>query len=87
MTNSDFSPLLDLTCRELVEIVTDYLEGALPADERARFEQHLLACPGCTSYVAQMRETIRIAGRLREKDVPVLARDRLLDAFREWSRA
>jgi len=86
MTTDDSTVSLDLTCRELVEIVTDYLEDALPANERAWFEEHLLVCGGCADYVAQMRETIRIAGHLRDEDVPVAGRERLLAAFRGWKR-
>jgi anti-sigma factor RsiW len=74
----------DLTCRELVEIVTDYLEGRLPPRDRVRFEEHLLVCPGCTIYLEQMRETIRLTGALRETDVPVSGRQELLEAFRRW---
>jgi hypothetical protein len=74
----------DLSCRELVEIVTDYLEGALAPEDRARFEQHLVLCDGCTIYVEQMRDTIRLVGTLREEDVPDEARDSLLAAFRSW---
>ncbi|HEX2045412.1 MAG TPA: zf-HC2 domain-containing protein [Gaiellaceae bacterium] len=77
----------ELTCRELVEIVTDYVEGALPLPERARFEAHLRECPGCTTYVEQMRETVRLTGGLREEHLPPDARDTLLAAFREWKRA
>ena len=55
----------ELTCRELVELVTDYLEGALGDDERARFEAHLGGCAGCTAYLHQMRTTIWLVGRLR----------------------
>ena len=74
----------DLTCRELVEIVTDYFEGRLPPDDRLRFDEHLLDCPGCANYVEQMRETIRLTGVLREGDVPAPAREELLEAFRHW---
>jgi anti-sigma factor RsiW len=74
----------DLTCRELVELVTDYLEGALKPGERQRFEHHLEGCSVCPRYVEQLRATIRVLGRLHEDDVPVLARDALLDAFRAW---
>lgn len=77
----------DLSCRELVEIVTDYLEGAMSAAERARVERHLRGCPGCTTYVEQMRETVRLTGRLREDDLQPDARDALLQAFRGWNRA
>ena len=74
-----------ITCREVVELVTGYLEHALPAGETALFEQHLNFCEGCVWYVEQMRGTIDAAGRLTEGDVPAAARDRLLAAFRGWS--
>jgi anti-sigma factor RsiW len=75
-----------LTCRELVELVTEYLEGALPASERARFDQHLAACAGCRAHLEQVRLTIELAGRLTEETIPPAARDALLEAFRGWSR-
>lgn len=74
----------DLPCRELVEIVTDYLEDRLPPHDRHRFEEHLLSCSGCANYVEQMREVIRLTGRLRTEDVPLEARDELVRAFRSW---
>ena len=74
-----------MTCRELVELVTDYLEGALPDGDRARVEEHLLKCDGCGAYVEQMRQTIRLTGRLGEDDVAPEAREKLLAAFRDWS--
>jgi anti-sigma factor RsiW len=76
----------DLDCRELVELVTDYLEGALGLDERDRFELHLAVCDGCTAYLRQLRATLRAAGRLSERSIPVEVRDRLLMAFRGWKR-
>lgn len=75
-----------LTCKELVELVTAYFEQALPADDRARFEQHLSVCPGCATYVEQMRQTIALVGDLREEDVSPPAQQRLLQAFRDWKR-
>jgi anti-sigma factor RsiW len=75
-----------LTCRELVEIVTDYLEGRLPTRDRTRFEAHLMACSGCTTYLEQMRKTIVLVGTLRETDVPRPAQEALLRAFRDWKR-
>ena len=75
-----------LTCKEVVEIVSDYLEGALSPEDRARFDQHLTACAGCTHYVEQMRETIRLTGMLTEEQVPVDQRQRLRQAFRDWKR-
>ena len=74
----------DLTCKEVVEIVSDYLEGALSAEDRERFDAHLSVCDGCTSYVEQMRETIRLTGMLTEEQVPVEQRERLRQAFRDW---
>ena len=73
-----------LTCRRLVELVTDYLDGALPLLDRVRFEQHLGDCEACEAYVEQFRTTVKLAGRLREEDVPAPARDVLLEAIRGW---
>jgi len=75
-----------LTCRELVELVTDYLEGVLPQLERARFEDHLAGCGPCTKYLAQMRRTLTLVGRLTEGSVSAEAREALLGAFRDWRR-
>jgi anti-sigma factor RsiW len=74
----------DLSCREVVELVTDYLEGRLSRRDRRRFEKHLSACDGCTRYVEQMRMTIRTLGKLEERDLSRKARAELLDAFRDW---
>ncbi|MBI3966319.1 MAG: zf-HC2 domain-containing protein [Chloroflexi bacterium] len=73
-----------MTCRELVELVTDYLEGALVPAERARFEMHLAHCRHCTAYLEQMRQTIRLTGRLRVDDIQPAAKAALLAAFRTW---
>jgi anti-sigma factor RsiW len=78
--------LAELRCKELVELVTDYLEGALTPEDRARFEAHLAACAGCTRYLAQIRETIRLTGTLTEEQIPPAQRDELLAAFRDWRR-
>lgn len=74
----------DLSCRELVELVTEYLEGVLPPAERNRFEEHLLGCRSCQLYLDQMRLTIRTAGRLTEQTLPAAAQASLLGAFRRW---
>jgi predicted anti-sigma-YlaC factor YlaD len=84
---TDAQPTRELACIELVEIVTDYFEGRLPAEDVRRFDEHLEGCRGCRNYVEQMRETIRLTGTLREDDVPPAARDSLLAAFREWRRS
>jgi anti-sigma factor RsiW len=76
-----------ITCQEVVELVTDYLDRALPADETSLFEQHINFCDGCVWYVEQMRKTVATVGRVSEKDVPPETRERLLTAFREWKRA
>ena len=75
----------EITCAKLVELVTAYLEGALPPEDRIRFEQHLVMCEGCVTYLDQMRETIRLAGRLRAEHLDDRARDALLHAFRTWA--
>jgi len=74
-----------LSCAELVEVVTDYLEDALDAPTRRRFEEHLAVCPGCEDYLDQIRATIAAAGRVTPEDLDPVARDRLLDAFRDWA--
>ena len=75
-----------LTCRELVELVTDYLEGSLSRRDRERFEEHIAACGNCTQYVEQFRETIRLTGTLRETDVSPEAEAALLAHFEAWKR-
>jgi anti-sigma factor RsiW len=75
-----------LSCQELVELVTDYLEDALPPAERARFEEHIGGCSGCATYVDQMRRTIATLGSLHEEDVSPEAERALLAAFRDWKR-
>lgn len=75
-----------LTCQEVVELVTAYLEGGLTTDERQRFEVHLAGCSGCTNYLDQMRETIRVVGRVEVDDLSEKATSELLAAFRSWDR-
>jgi anti-sigma factor RsiW len=74
----------ELACRQLVEVVTDYLEGRMPAGRRLRVEEHLAFCDGCRTYLAQMQATIRLTGTLGEDDLPPEARARLLGVFRDW---
>ena len=76
----------ELACQELVEIITDYLEGALPPSERERFDAHIQTCDGCRDYLEQMRITIRLVGMLSEDDMETAARDHLLQLFRDWHR-
>ena len=76
-----------LSCQELVELVTDYLEGALDDRDLRAFERHLAACDGCTEYVAQLRATIRLVGTLTPDDLSQDAETTLLQAFRDWKRS
>ena len=76
-----------ITCQEVVELVNDYLERALPPDEATVFEQHLNFCDGCDLYVEQLRRTVETVGEIREEDVPPEAKERLLGAFRDWKRS
>ena len=75
------------TCQELVELVTDYLEQALPADVRARFEAHPAVCNGCDTYLEQMRQTISAVGRLDEAYLAQDTKERLLALFGRWHRS
>jgi anti-sigma factor RsiW len=77
---------IDLTCAELVELVTEYLDDALPDDELTRFEEHLVFCSPCVTHVEQMRRTITTTGRLAEDDLGPEVAGELLSAFRDWRR-
>jgi anti-sigma factor RsiW len=86
---SIFSGLLrfrsrELPCQEVVEMVTDYLERALSPADRRRFEKHLAGCPHCTEYLAQMRETIRLTGRITPEDLTPEMRTDLTDLYHRW---
>ena len=76
-----------MTCQEFVELVTEYLDGALGHPDAVRFEEHLSLCPGCETYLEQIRLTISEVGRLEEDDLSAEARTRLLGAFRDWRRS
>ncbi|HTS73453.1 MAG TPA: zf-HC2 domain-containing protein [Gaiellaceae bacterium] len=73
-----------LSCQELVELVTEYLEGALPEEEAGRFESHIGTCNGCRIYLEQMRQTIVVLGHLPDGALAPEAESALLDAFRGW---
>lgn len=75
-----------MTCRELVRVVTEYFEGTMPLEDRTRLEHHLVFCDWCVDYLKQMRDTLRVAGELREEDVPAEVEAELLRAFRDWKR-
>ena len=77
----------DMSCKALVEAVTDYLEGTMGVEDRARFEAHLEICPFCITYLEQMRETIATVGELDEGSIDPRAREELMLAFRDWRAA
>lgn len=74
----------NLTCKELVALIADYLDGTLAPGIRGRFDEHIAGCGNCATYLAQLRTTIRLVGRLRERDIQQPAREALLTAFRDW---
>ena len=77
----------ELVCRELVELVTEYLAGTLPAHDRARFDAHVADCPPCTAYLAQMRTTLELAADLGATASPAPddeVAQQLGDIFRRW---
>lgn len=73
-----------LTCKELVELVTEYLEGKLSPGDQKRFSEHLALCDGCQAYLQQMRLTVATLGRLNEQSISSEAKEKLLRAFRSW---
>jgi anti-sigma factor RsiW len=77
----------EMTCRELVELITAWLDDALPPVDRALFDAHLVDCPYCRTYLTQMRETVHALGRLTEETIDPAARDELLMRFHDWHRA
>jgi anti-sigma factor RsiW len=74
----------EMACNELVEVVSDYIEGRLPAGDVERFEAHLEICDGCRNYLDQMQATIHALGHLPEETISAEARDRMLEAFKGW---
>lgn len=74
------------TCQDVVDLVTTYLEGALPPADRLAFERHVAICPPCRGYLSQIRVVIASAGSLKEQSLSDGARSALIDSFREWSK-
>lgn len=74
----------DLVCQQAVELVTDYLEGALSRRDRRRFEAHLRGCPNCAAYLEQIKMTIRLAGTVEPEDLTPEVRADLTDLYRRW---
>jgi anti-sigma factor RsiW len=75
-----------LTCHEVIDLLSDYIEGALSTDDRRRVDEHLALCDGCDTYLDQMRESIRLIGMVPEDQVPDEQKTALLSAFRDWRR-
>jgi predicted anti-sigma-YlaC factor YlaD len=73
-----------MTCHEVIELLSTYIEGGLTGDDRRRVDEHLALCDGCTTYLEQMRETIRLSGMVTEEQVPEDEKTALLAAFRDW---
>jgi len=73
-----------MKCREMVELMTDYLEGALSVRDRERFEEHIAGCDGCRAYLEQMRATMKTVGNLADEPIPDKIQEQLLEAFRSW---
>ena len=78
------SPSDEIVCRELVELVTPYLENVLPPDERALVDRHLDECDGCRTYVEQMRMTVRAIGHVPDEAITSQTRSEVLAIFRAW---
>jgi len=74
----------DMTCTQIVELITEYLEGGLSGADRERFEEHIGFCDWCLAYLDQMRQTIATVGRLRDEDLPKELEQNLLTTFRDW---
>jgi anti-sigma factor RsiW len=73
-----------MKCRDVVELMTDYLEGTLSAEDRARFDEHIAGCDGCRGYLEQMRKTRRLTGAVAAEPIPAALETELLNAFRDW---
>ncbi len=77
----------EITCHELVELITDYLEDVLPPAQRVQFDAHLTECDDCPLYLEQIRTTIQVTGMLTEEQIDPAARDKLLLLFRDWKQS
>jgi len=79
-----FSRRRALVCRQAVELVTDYLDGALSRGDRARFEAHVADCPHCSTYLEQIRATIAVTGRIEPESLDAQVQDELIALYRTW---
>jgi anti-sigma factor RsiW len=73
-----------MKCRDVVELMTGYIEGTLSAEDRVRFDEHIAGCDGCRAYLEQMRKTRRLTGTLAAEPIPETLEAELLNAFRNW---
>jgi anti-sigma factor RsiW len=73
-----------MTCRQVVELMTDYLEGALSVTDRARFEEHIAGCDGCRAYLAQLSTTRKVLRKLADEPIPPALQAELMKAFKDW---
>jgi len=79
-------PLDEMCCRDVIDLITEYLDDVMKGLDRARFDAHLASCPGCTTYLDQLRQTTTWLGQLSEASMPILAQDAFLRSFRDWKR-
>ncbi len=75
-----------MRCRQVVELMTEYIEGTLSDSDRKKFEQHIAGCDGCTEYLRQLRISIGLTGRLPDEPVPAHLAEELVRAFKDWRR-
>ena len=85
-TRDDKPDAHDITCRQAVALMTDYLDGVLGPDDRALIEAHLAECEGCAEHLRQIRITVAVTGRIGEDDLDPAAREDLMDLYRRWRR-
>lgn len=76
-----------MRCIEVVELMTEYLEGTLADSDRARFEEHISGCDGCRAYLEQLRLTLRLLRDTADVPVPESVERELVEAFRDWRRS
>lgn len=76
----------EISCKELVDLVADYMDEAISDDARAKFEQHLSECGYCSAYVQQMHLTVKLTNKLTEPEADQPAPDELMNIFRKWKQ-
>jgi predicted anti-sigma-YlaC factor YlaD len=84
---TDMTTTNKLVCKEVVELVTDYLEGALLPEKRVQLEEHIAGCPGCTNYIEQVRLTIGMLRSLTQESVFPETKEEMLQVFRQWKKS